>query len=143
LVLGPADEVSGVAAVGGLFAGDPGVEVSLPGGGQREVVGGEPVEQREGALDVLFDDDGLTVGGGLIGQPVTEPPQQMPDGVAVQQLLLIGIGPVVDGAGDPVFQSGDVLVSRRQCSDGDQDTTQVFDGFAGRPDPRTPFPVLW
>jgi hypothetical protein len=63
LVMGPADEVSGFAAQDGLLAGKPGVQIALAGGGQGEVAGGEPVEQGNGGLDVLVDDDGLTVGG--------------------------------------------------------------------------------
>ena len=52
LLAGPADEVPRVGAVGGLRAGQPCLQVALPGGGQGEVAGGEPVEQGDGGLDV-------------------------------------------------------------------------------------------
>ena len=57
----PADEVPGLAAMGGMLAGQPGVEVTLPGGGQLEVAGGEPVQQRDRGPDMPLDGDGLAV----------------------------------------------------------------------------------
>jgi hypothetical protein len=55
LLVGPANEVPGPAAVGGVPVGEPAVEVCLPAGGQGEVGGGQPVEQGGGAADVLAD----------------------------------------------------------------------------------------
>ncbi len=92
LLVGPADEVAGLAAMGGPVAGQPGVDVALPAGGQRHAAGGEPVQQRDGGLDVLLDADGLLVGGVHAAKPAAQAPQQVPDGVAVQQLLFVGAG---------------------------------------------------
>jgi hypothetical protein len=61
LFLGPADEVPDVPAVGGVFIGQPGIQVALAGGSESEIVFGEPVEQGDGGLDVLLDHDGLVV----------------------------------------------------------------------------------
>jgi hypothetical protein len=82
LAPGPADEVPGFAAMGGVIAGQPGVEVALPGGGQAEATGGEPVQQRDGGPDVPLDGDGLAVGDVLAAGAVPEPAQGVPDGVA-------------------------------------------------------------
>ena len=63
VLFGPAGEVARVAAVAGLVAGQPGVEVCLAGVGQGVAAGGEPVEQRDGGFDVAFDGDCLGAGG--------------------------------------------------------------------------------
>src|SRR5260370_41286286 len=69
LAPGPADEVPGLAVMGGVIAGQPGVEVALPGGGQREAAGGEPVQQRDRGPDVPLDGGGLPDGGVLPAGP--------------------------------------------------------------------------
>ena len=94
LAPGPADEVPGLAVMGGVVAGQPGVEVALPGGGQLEAAGGEPVQQRDGGPDVPLDGDGLAVGDVLAAGAAPEPAQGVPDGVAVQQLPLAVIARV-------------------------------------------------
>ena len=94
LAPGPADEVPGLAAMGGVIAGQPGVEVALPGGGQPEAAGGEPVQQRDGGPDVPLDGDGLAVGDVLAAGAAPEPAQGVPGRVAVQQLPLAGIARV-------------------------------------------------
>ena len=63
MLFGPAREVACVAAVAGLVAGQPGVEVVLAGAGQGAAAGGESVQQRDGGFDVAFDGDRLGVGG--------------------------------------------------------------------------------
>jgi hypothetical protein len=55
--------VPGLAAVGGLVAGQPGVEVCLAGVGQGAAAGGESVEQCDGGFDVALHGDRLGVGG--------------------------------------------------------------------------------
>lgn len=55
----------------------------------------------------------------------------MPDGVAVQDLPLVRIGPAGEGLCGPVLQLGEVLVACWQCSGGDQDGAQVDQGLAG------------
>ncbi len=55
----------------------------------------------------------------------------MPDGVAVQQLPLLGIAAFGEGAGDPAFQAGQVFITGRQGVGGDQDGAQVLDRLAG------------
>ncbi len=82
----PADEVPGLAAVGRVVAGQPGVEVALPGGGEPEAAAGEPVQQRDGGPEVPLDGDGLAVGDVPAAGAVPEPAQGVPGGVAVQQL---------------------------------------------------------
>ncbi len=62
LAPGPADEVPGLAAMGGVIAGQPGVKVALPCGGQVEAAGGEPVQQRDRGRDVSLDGAGLAAG---------------------------------------------------------------------------------
>ena len=53
----------------------------------------------------------------------------MPDGVAMQELLLAGVGAFGDGPGDPVFQPRQLLIAWRQRPGGDQDRAQVPDGL--------------
>src|SRR5450759_482761 len=130
LLLRPANEVSGLAAVRGVVAGQPALEVALPGTGQGEVVGGEPVEQDDGGFDASSGADDLSMGGVRAAQPVAKPPQHMPDGVAVQQLLLVGVGSGGDRLADPALQPDQMLVPGGQCPDGDQNGAQVLDRFA-------------
>lgn len=114
----------------GVFADQPGLEVALPGGGQGEVVGGQPVKHGDGGFDVLANSEGLAVGDTGCGGAATQPPQQMPNSVASQQVLLLGVNAFGDGAIDPALESGHVLVSGRQGADRDQHAAQVLDGFA-------------
>lgn len=132
LLAGPADEVSRVGAVAGLRAGQPCLQVALPGCCQGEVVSGEPVKQGDGGLDDPLSGHDLAVGGTSAAEPAAEPPDHVPDGVAVQQLLLAGVGAFADDTGDPVIQPGHLLIARRQRPYRDQDAAQVLDGLAGR-----------
>ena len=91
LAPGPADEVPGLAMMGGVITCQPGVEVALPGGAQSQAAGGEPVQQRDGGPDVPLDGDSLAVGDVLAAGAAPEPAQGVPDGVAVEQLPLAGI----------------------------------------------------
>ena len=113
-----------------MIAGQPGVEIALPGGGQVETAGGEPVQQRDGGPDVPLDGDGLAVGDVLAAGPAPDPAQGMPDGIAVQQLPFVVIVASGDGGRDPAFEADHVLVAGRQCAGGDQDAAQVPDRFA-------------
>ena len=90
LPVGPTDEVACVPGVGRVRTGQPRLEIALPGGGEGQPLGGEPVEQNDAGLDVPSGGDDLAVGGAGVTDSVTQPPQDMPSGVAVQQLLLIG-----------------------------------------------------
>ena len=96
-----------------------------------QAVGGEPVEQRDGGLDVASGGDELAVGGVGAVEPAAQAAEHVPDGVAVQQLLLVGVGSLRRWSGDPAFQPGHVLVAGRQGADRDQHAAQVLDGFAG------------
>jgi hypothetical protein len=99
--------------VSGVVAGHPVLEVSLRASREGEVAGSEPVQQHGGGPDVLADGDKLAVGCRRTVGAVAEPPQQMPDGVAAQQLLLVGVGAAVDGRGDLPLQPGHLLITRR------------------------------
>ena len=127
LPLCPAHKVPGIAAVASLVAGQPCVEVCLAGVGQGAPVGAEPFEQRDGGADVAFHGDQLGVGGVSAVVALPQPVQQVPDGVAVQQLPLPGIVAFGEGACDPAFQAGQVLIAGRQGTGGDQDGAQVLD----------------
>jgi hypothetical protein len=105
LAPGPAGGVPGLAVMSDVIAGQPGVEVALPGGAQPEAAGGEPVQQRDGGSDVPLDGDGLAVGDVLAAGAAPEPVQGVPGGVAVQQLPLAGILASGDDDGDPVFEA--------------------------------------
>ena len=130
---GPADEVPGFAAPGGLVAGDPGVQIVLPARGQGEVAGGEPVQEGDRGPDVLADAGQLVVGGiGALGA-AAEPSQQMPDGIPVQHVLLIRVVTAGGRGGDPALQPGHLLIAVGQRADGDQDGPQVLDRLAARP----------
>ena len=109
----------------------PGVEVALPCVGQGEVVGGEPVEQRDRGSYVLPDEDDLVVGGVGASCASAQPAQQVPDRVAVQQCCSSGSARSAMVAVDPAFESDHVLVAGGQGSRGDQDAAQVLDGLAG------------
>ena len=132
LLLRPADEVPGLAGAGGVIAGDPGVQVVLPAGGQGEVAGGEPVQQAGRGRDVPADADQLVVGGAGVPGPPAQAAQQVPDGVVVQHVLLAGVAAAVDRCGDPAFQPGHLLIAVGQRPDGDQDAAQVLDRLAAR-----------
>ncbi len=94
-------------------------------------MGCKPVEESDRGPNLLADDDVLGVRSLTAEGAVPQPPQQVPDGVAVQQVLLVGVGAVGDGAGDPPFEPDHVLVARRQDSGRDQDAAQVLDRLAG------------
>ena len=127
----PADEVPCVGAVGGLRAGQPGLQVALPGGGQGQVAGGQPVQQRGSGVDVPLGGGDLVGGGVRAAEPGAQPAGHVPDGVAVQQLLLAGVGTLGDDPGGPAFQPGHLLVPYWQRPGGDQDGPQVLDCLAG------------
>ena len=76
----------------------------------------QPIEQCDRGSDVLPDDDGLAVGGVGVACALSQPAQQVPDGVAAQQVLFIGVGAFGDGGVDPVFESDHVLVAGGQDS---------------------------
>lgn len=78
LRFGPADEVSGLVAEDGVVAGQPGVEVALLAGGQRQFTGVEPAEQGDGGFDVLLNHDGLVVGGFGVGEPAAASAHEEP-----------------------------------------------------------------
>jgi hypothetical protein len=73
LVLGPADEVAGGAALAGARTGQPLVKVGLRAGGQGEIAGGQPVQERYGGSDVPAGYAGLAVGGVGAADPVAQP----------------------------------------------------------------------
>jgi hypothetical protein len=62
---GPAHEVPRVDAGGDVRAGQPLLEVALPGTGQVEAARGEPVQQGDRGPDVALDGDALPIGGVL------------------------------------------------------------------------------
>src|SRR5205823_7941754 len=70
---GPADKVPGFTAADSLTAGNPCIQVALPGAGQREIVDGEPVEQSDRGPDMAADPDELCVGGIGVADPAAEP----------------------------------------------------------------------
>ena len=67
----------------------------------------------------------------VAAQPAAQPTDHVPDGVAVQQLLLARVGAFGDGPGDPAFQPGHLLIARRQRPGGDQDARRCSSGLAG------------
>ena len=97
---------TGAAALGGGGGGDPTVEVELGAGGQSELVGGEPVHERGGGVDVAAGEGGLVGGGVGVAGALTEPSQDVPDGVAVQHLFVVGVTASSDGSGGPGLRVG-------------------------------------
>src|SRR5258708_108240 len=126
---GPGCEGRDLAAVGALITGQPGVQVGVAWGGQRLVVGGDPVQHGDGASEVLLDDDDLVVVGVCVAQSAAQPAQQVPQAVAAQKVLFGGVGAGGDEVGDPALQSGHLLIAVGQCGGGYEDAAQVFDGF--------------
>jgi hypothetical protein len=59
---GPADEPAGFFAVAGVLIGEPAVQVGLAAAAQGEVVGVEPVQERDGAAGQPADHAGLLPG---------------------------------------------------------------------------------
>jgi hypothetical protein len=55
------------------------------------VAGGEPVQQGDDRFEVLLGGDELAVGSVRAVQPAAEPADHVPDGVAMQELLLAGL----------------------------------------------------
>src|SRR6266704_3869154 len=125
LVAGPADEVPGRAALADARRGRPLVEIALRAGGQREPACGQPVQECHGGGDVPAGDAGLAVGGVGAADPVTQPAQDVPGRVAVQDFLLLRIGPAGGGLRGPAFELDEVLVAGGQRSGGDQDAAQM------------------
>ena len=113
-----------------LARGHPLVKVGLRAGGQRETACGQPVQECHGGGDVPAGDAGLVVGGVGAADPVAQPAQDVPGRVAVQDLLLLPVGPAGDGLRDPAFELDEVLVAGGQRSGGDQDAAQVRQWFA-------------
>jgi len=103
----------------------------LPGGREGEVAGGEPVQQGDSGLDVRLGSDDLVVGGVRTARPGARAAGHMPDGVAVQQLLLARIGALGDDPGDPAFQPAHLLIPHWQRPGGGQDAAPVLDCLAG------------
>ena len=129
LAPGPAHEVPGLAAPGGSIAGQPLLEVTLPGGAEGELAGGQPAQQRDRGPAVLLHHDGPAVRGMPAVVTAAKPAHQVPDGVTMQDWLLAVAG---DGDRDPAFETGQVLIARRQRTGGDQDRAQVLDRLAHR-----------
>jgi hypothetical protein len=95
--------VSGCATVAGHVAGQPGVEVTLLGVGEAALTRGEAIEQCDGRSDMTLDGDRLAVRGARAVVARAQSTQQMPYRVAVEQLSLLWVGAVLDGACDPAF----------------------------------------
>jgi hypothetical protein len=95
----------------GAGAGRPLVEVGLRAAGQREAACGEPGQERHGGGDAPARDGGLVAGGGGAAGPGTQPPEHVPDRVAVQQLPLGRVGAGRDHLGRPPFELGEVFVA--------------------------------
>ena len=85
----------------------------MAGGGQGEVLGGQPVEKDGGGADVLVHDGVLLVRGGLAVVAAPEPAQQVPVGVAVQDLTLVGVGAGGEDVAEKPFEAGHLLVACR------------------------------
>src|SRR6266699_704005 len=130
LVASPADEVPGRAALADARRGRPLVEIALRAGGQREPACGQPGQECHGGGDVPAGDAGLVVGGVGAADPVTQPAEYVPGRVAVQDLLLLPVGPAGDGLRDPAFELDEVLVAGGQRSGGDQDAAQMHQWLA-------------
>jgi hypothetical protein len=132
LVLGPAGEVPRLSVTVGAVGGEPSVEVALPSRLQGEPVGGEPVEQLQRAAQVPHQVRGLDRG--RLGAPVAaaKAAQHVPDRVAPQEVLLVGVVALPDGAGNRLLQPGHVFVADGQRAGGDEDRAQVFERLGVR-----------
>lgn len=67
-----------------VFAVEPGVEVGLPGCGECESAAAQPVEQADCGANSSADQVELGVGGVGTVVALPEPPEYVPDRVAVQ-----------------------------------------------------------
>ena len=110
----PADEVPHLEPVGP--AAEPVLEVSLATRCEAEAALAEPVEQSDGGTDLGLHDGGLGVGGLLGLVSLAQPPQQVPDAVAPQQLLLDRVRASCDRGGDPALDADHVLIVCRERS---------------------------
>jgi hypothetical protein len=111
--------------VGGVATGQPPFEVALAAGRQGQVLGGEPVEQDDGGPRVLVHDGVLLNRGGDAVVAAAKPAQQMPDGVAVEDLTLAEVGPGGEDIVEEALQPGHVLIAWRERPGGDQHAAQV------------------
>jgi hypothetical protein len=114
-----------------VFTGEPGVEVGLPACGQCASAAAQPVEQADRRANSSADQVELAVGGVGTAVALPEPPEHVPDRVSVQQFLLVRLGVLVEGVGDPPFDPREVLVTGGQCCGGHQDAAQMLDRLAG------------
>jgi hypothetical protein len=83
------------------------------------------------AARVLVHDGVLLMGGGLAVVAAPQPAQQVPVGVAVQDLTLVGVGSGGEDVAEKPFQAGHLLVTFRQCPGGDEHAAQVREDRAG------------
>ena len=121
---------AGFFAVAGVLIGEPAVQVGLLAAAQGEVVGVEPVQERDGAAGQPADLAGLLAGGGLAVVAAAQPPDQVPGQVAVQQLLPPGAGLGIDQRGQERLEPGHFLVAAGQGTDGDERLPQMGKGPA-------------
>jgi hypothetical protein len=123
--------VAGDDPVVGVGAGEPGVEVGLPAGGQGVAAGAQPVEQANGGANPLADHVELAVGGVGVAVALSESAQKVPDRVAVQQLFVVRVAVLGDGAGDPSFDPSEVLVAGGECAGGTGTLRKCSSGLLG------------
>ena len=89
---GPADEGPSLTVAGGMSAGQPGVQVGLGGAVKGQAAGLQVIEQGQGGPDALLDGDGLAATGLVGADAPAQSADQVPGAVAVQQVLLVGVG---------------------------------------------------
>lgn len=78
------------------------------------------------------DVERLQVAGVGVAEPAAQPPQVVPDDVAVQQLPLIAIDARLHESGSPALQRRQPLVTVGQHAASDQDGAEVVECFARR-----------
>ena len=112
-----------------MLIGEPAVQVGLLAAAQGEVVGVEPVQERHGAAGQPADHAGLLPGDGPAVIAAAQPPDQVPDQVAVQQPPPIGAGLGLDQPGQERLETGHFLVASGQGADGDERLPQMGQGL--------------
>jgi hypothetical protein len=91
VLVGPSDEVPRRPAMCCGGVGEPSIEVALLAAAQRELVFGEPVQEGDGGVGALAHRVELLDGGGVAVVSLPQSTGQVPDCVAVQHLLLLGV----------------------------------------------------
>jgi hypothetical protein len=115
----------------GWTAGEPVVDVGLPGVADGCVALPQPGQERDGRGQLAADRRDLAIAGGMVGRGLLpEPTQVVPGGEAAHETPVVGGGDGGDRVVDPAFEECEVFVAGGKGAAGDEYRAQPCCGFA-------------